>query len=196
MFFLLTFQLTLVHWVQKAEPFADRQLPAGIMTQQHERAKLTRLMAVMETQITCNYLFEVFQKYNFQRNTTRLQRLLPSGELPRRWRSLEGAKWCCTCLYHQSTMPKHSLLHSGKFKTHKTLHNILTSVFSRNFQVTTWTGTLYQTKPLCCPSKNFVCSQPRDVGVRCSSTPITRYYFNADTKSCSDFAYNGCEGKL
>ncbi|CAJ0593741.1 unnamed protein product [Cylicocyclus nassatus] len=60
--------------------------------------------------------------------------------------------------------------------------------------VTTWTGTVYQTKSLCCPSKNFVCSQPRDVGVRCSSTRITRWYFNADTKTCQTFEYNGCEG--
>lgn len=61
--------------------------------------------------------------------------------------------------------------------------------------VTTWTGTVYQTKSLCCPSKNYVCSQPRDVGVRCSSTRITRYFFNADTKSCQTFEYNGCEGR-
>ncbi|KAK0424287.1 hypothetical protein QR680_008593 [Steinernema hermaphroditum] len=60
--------------------------------------------------------------------------------------------------------------------------------------VTTWTGTVYQTKSLCCPSKNFVCSQPRDVGVRCSSTRISRWYFNADTKTCQTFEYNGCEG--
>jgi len=53
--------------------------------------------------------------------------------------------------------------------------------------VTTWTGTVYQTKSLCCPSKNFVCSQPRDVGVRCSSTRITRYYFNVDSKTCQSF---------
>ena len=57
--------------------------------------------------------------------------------------------------------------------------------------VTTWTGTLYQTKQLCCPSKNYVCSQPRDVGIRCASTTITRYYFNADTKTCQPFEYNG-----
>lgn len=62
--------------------------------------------------------------------------------------------------------------------------------------VTTWTGTVYQTKSLCCPSKNYVCSQPRDVGVRCSSTRITRYYFNADTKTCQTFEYNGCEGNM
>lgn len=60
--------------------------------------------------------------------------------------------------------------------------------------VTTWTGTVYQTKSLCCPSKNFVCSQPRDVGVRCSSTRISRWYFNADSKTCQTFEYNGCEG--
>uniref|UniRef100_A0A1I7XP65 BPTI/Kunitz inhibitor domain-containing protein n=1 Tax=Heterorhabditis bacteriophora TaxID=37862 RepID=A0A1I7XP65_HETBA len=53
-----------------------------------------------------------------------------------------------------------------------------------------------QTKSLCCPSKNFVCSQPRDVGVRCSSTRITRWYFNADSKTCQTFEYNGCEGQL
>lgn len=60
--------------------------------------------------------------------------------------------------------------------------------------VTTWTGTVYQTKNLCCPTKNYVCSQPRDIGVRCSSTRITRYYFNVDTKTCQSFEYNGCEG--
>lgn len=60
--------------------------------------------------------------------------------------------------------------------------------------VTTWTGTVYQTKPLCCPSKNYVCSQPRDVGIRCSSTRITRWFFNPDTKNCQTFEYNGCEG--
>jgi hypothetical protein len=32
---------------------------------------------------------------------------------------------------------------------------------------------VYQTKSLCCPSKNFVCSQPKDVGVRCSSTRVS-----------------------
>ena len=53
---------------------------------------------------------------------------------------------------------------------------------------------VYQTKSLCCPSKNFVCSQPKDVGVRCSSTRITRYFFNPDTKMCQAFEYNGCEG--
>lgn len=62
--------------------------------------------------------------------------------------------------------------------------------------VTTWTGSVYQTKSLCCPSKNYVCSQPRDVGVRCSSTRITRHYFSADTKTCQVFQYNGCEGNL
>uniref|UniRef100_A0A183BM22 Kunitz/Bovine pancreatic trypsin inhibitor domain protein n=1 Tax=Globodera pallida TaxID=36090 RepID=A0A183BM22_GLOPA len=60
--------------------------------------------------------------------------------------------------------------------------------------VTVFSGTVYQTKSLCCPSKNFVCSQPKDQGVRCSSTRITRHSFNADTKTCQPFEYNGCEG--
>lgn len=60
--------------------------------------------------------------------------------------------------------------------------------------VTTWTGTVYKTRSLCCPTKNYVCSQPRDSGIRCSSTRITRYYFSAESKSCQTFQYNGCEG--
>ncbi len=41
---------------------------------------------------------------------------------------------------------------------------------------------------------DYVCSQPRDTGVRCSSSTISRYFFNVDLKTCQRFEYNGCEG--
>lgn len=61
-------------------------------------------------------------------------------------------------------MSFHSLLYSCHYMV------LYTTVFSLYRLIDYRTGTVYQTKSLCCPSKNFVCSQPRDVGVRCSST--------------------------
>lgn len=40
----------------------------------------------------------------------------------------------------------------------------------------------------------FVCSQPRDAGQACSINPITRFYFDAVTRNCESFNYNGCGG--
>ena len=45
--------------------------------------------------------------------------------------------------------------------------------------------------------KNFVayiCSLPRDQGVRCGSSTLTRYYFNVATRNCETMTFNGCEG--
>lgn len=40
----------------------------------------------------------------------------------------------------------------------------------------------------------FICSQPRDSGQQCSTTAITRYFFNVATRNCEVFSYNGCGG--
>ncbi|ETN70696.1 Kunitz/Bovine pancreatic trypsin inhibitor domain protein [Necator americanus] len=48
----------------------------------------------------------------------------------------------------------------------------------------------------CCPSRENVCSLPRNAGVVCASTrsAITRYYFDVTTGSCRSFQFSQCGG--
>ncbi|KAL1238527.1 Uncharacterized protein TSPI_09039 [Trichinella spiralis] len=46
----------------------------------------------------------------------------------------------------------------------------------------------------CCATRATICSLGRDPGAHCGTNTLTRYYFNAMTKTCEAFTYLGCEG--